>query len=449
MNSTDTDPYADISQTLGLDSRKRGKKLKGWIIGSIVVLGLAGAALGWHLRNGTPKVQYKTQAATAGGLTVTVTATGNLEPTNQVEVSSELSGIVKSVEVDYNDAVKVGQVLARLDTAKLEATVLQSRATLDAARAKVLQVKATIREARDQLDRLTRLAKTSGNRGVSESDIETARATLDRAIADEASARATVNHSLAVLEVNQTDLSKARILSPINGIVLTRSLEPGQTVAASLQAPVLFTLAEDLTHMELHVDVDEADVGQVKEGQRANFTVDAFPDRTFPARITQVRYASRSSNSSSSSSSTSSSTTKTTSGGVVTYETILNVDNTDLSLRPQMTATAQIVVREVENVIRVPNAALRFSPATDQTQVRSRGGNVLSKLFPRPPGSTGKHRPETVDGKRRQHVWRIEAGEPVRVAIRTGATDGTLTEVLEGDVIPGMELIVDAVSVNR
>jgi HlyD family secretion protein len=125
------------------------------------------------------------------------------------------------------------------------------------------------------------------------------------------------------------------------------------------------------------------------------------------------------------------------------------VDNADLSLRPQMTATAQIVVREVENVIRVPNAALRFSPATDQTPARSQGGNVLSKLFPRPPGSAGKQRPEVVDGKRRQRVWGIEAGEPVPVAIRTGVTDGTLTEVLEGDVKPGMELIVDTVSVSR
>jgi HlyD family secretion protein len=407
------------------------------------VLGIAGAGFGWSLRSQKPKVQYKTQSATQGELTVRVTATGNLEPTNKVDVSSELSGIVKSVEVDYNDEVKVGQVLALLDTAKLEAQVLQSRASLEAARAKVLQVKATIREVRDQLDRLTQLAKMSGNKGVSESDIETAQANLDRAIADEASARAAVNHSLAVLEVNQTDLSKARILSPVNGIVLTRSVEPGQTVASSLQAPVLFTLAEDLARMELHVDVDEADVGQVKEGQRASFTVDAFPDRTFPARITQVRYAARSSNSSSSSE------TKTVSGGVVTYETLLNVDNADFSLRPGMTATAEIVVREVENVTRIPNAALRFSPPTDQKQVRPKGGNVLSKLFPRPPAPPGKQRPEAVDGKKRQHVWVIAEGEPVAVSIRTGVTDGTLTEVIEGEVTPGMELVVDSESVRR
>jgi HlyD family secretion protein len=450
MKHADTDQNSNISQALGLGSTgRRGKTLNRWILWSLVVLGIVGAGIGWSQRNQKPKVQYKTQAATQGGLTVMVTATGNLEPTNKVDVSSELSGIVKSVEVDYNDAVKVGQVLARLDTAKLEAQVLQAQASLEAARAKVLQVNATIREARDQHDRLTNLAKMSGNKGVSESDLETARATLDRAIADEASARATVSHSLAVLEVNQTDLSKTRILSPVNGIVLTRSVEPGQTVASSLQAPVLFTLAEDLAQMELHVDVDEADVGQVKEGQRATFTVDAFPDRTFPARITQVRYASR--NSGSSSSSSSSSTTKTTSGGVVTYETLLNVDNADLSLRPEMTATAEIVVREVENVTRIPNAALRFSPPTDQKQARSQGGNVLSKLFPRPPGPGpgGKQRPEAADGKKRQRVWILKDGEPVPVAIRTGVTDGTLTEVMEGEVTPGMELIVDLVSVSQ
>jgi HlyD family secretion protein len=196
------------------------------------------------------------------------------------------------------------------------------------------------------LERLQYLSKISGNRAVSVHDLDAAKAALARARADEAAARASVDLARATLEVNETDLSKAVIYSPINGIVLTRSVEPGQTVAASFQAPVLFTLAEDLSMMELHVDVDEADVGQVQEGQRAVFTVDAYPDRSFPAHIRQVRYGSK------------------TVDGVVTYETILVVDNSDLSLRPGMTATADIVVKEIENTILIPNAALRYKPAS-------------------------------------------------------------------------------------
>lgn len=430
MNRSEPNQRVEISQPPAPASRKPGKKRKRWIFWVLVVLVIAGGAIRWTMGNQTSKIQYKTQAATMGSLTVEVTATGNLQPTNTVTVGSELSGIIKSVEVDYNDQVTVGQVLARLDTTKLQTQVLQSRAALDAARAKVLQVGATIKEARDQLSRLKNLVKIGGSKAVSKHDLDAAEATLARGLADEASARASVNQAAAVLALNETDLAKALIKSPINGIVLTRSVEPGQTVAASLQAPVLFTLAEDLAHMELHVDVDEADVGRVMAGQKATFTVDAYSERVFPAIITQVRFGSK------------------TTSGVVTYETLLDVDNADLSLRPGMTATADIVVMEVENALLVPNAALRFSPPADLKGERTRRGGILTKLFPRPPGRTEKP-PESSSAKKQQKVWILREGRPLAVSIETGFTDGTRTQVMGGDVKPGMDLIVDTVSVAK
>lgn len=430
MKHPDANQESALSKTLGLGSRKSGKRLRPYILWGLVVLVIAGLAIGWEKGKTTTRLRYKTQAATRGELTVTVTATGNLEPTNKVDVSSELSGIIKSVEVGFNDHVKVGQVLARLDTARLQTQVLQSGAALDAARAKVLQVQATIREARNQLGRLTDLVGMSGGKAVSKHDLDAAEAVLARALADEAGARASVNQAQAVLQLYETDLAKTMIRSPINGIVLVRSAEPGQTVVASLQAPVLFTLAEDLTQMELHVNVDEADVGLVVEGQRASFTVGAYPDRSFPAQITQVRFGFN------------------TKGGVVTYETLLNADNSDLSLRPGMTATADIVVKEIENAVLIPNAALRFSPPADSKELRPQGGGILGKLFPRPPSSSPQKQrgEEVLKGKKWQRVWRLQNGELSRVSIRTGLTDGAMTEIIEGDIAPGMELVVDTLS---
>lgn len=358
---------------------------------------------------------------------MTVTATGNLQPINKVDVGSELSGIIKSVNADYNDHVKIGQILAQLDTSKLSAQVLQSRAALDSARAKVLQTNATIKETKASLERLQKVGKLSNNKAVSKSDYDAAEAAFTRAKADDAAARASVSQAEATLKLNQTDLAKTEIHSPINGIVLVRSVEPGQTVAASLQAPVLFTLAEDLAKMELDVDVDEADVGQVKAGQPAVFTVDAYPDRSYPATITQVRYGSKTTN------------------GVVTYVAILQVDNSDLSLRPGMTATADITVDKVENTLLVPNAALRFTPTTTEPAAESRKGSVLSKLFPRPRhNQSGKTREEMGStAMRTQNIWTLDNNKPVAVKVTTGLTDGTSTQVVQGDIKPGTELIVD------
>ncbi|MEW6379260.1 MAG: efflux RND transporter periplasmic adaptor subunit [bacterium] len=430
-----SDQQSDMEENLGLDQASLGRRRRRKAGLLILAVLIAASIIIVSLRRDADKansMQYKTQEAQRGDLTVTVTATGTLEPTNQVDVGSELSGIVKSVEADYNDRVTAGQVLARLDTEKLNARVTQSRAALESARAKVLQARATVAEALSRLDRLKQLYQLSNHKVPSQNDLDAAEAAVKRGQADEASARALVAEARAELEAYQTDLSKAVIRSPINGLVLKRSVEPGQTVAASLQAPVLFVLAEDLTQMELHVDVDEADVGQVTEGQEATFTVDAFPDRRFPAHITEVRYGAQTVN------------------GVVTYETVLKVNNQDLLLRPGMTATADIIVREVKNALLVPNAALRFDPEAEEDEKPQQSRNLVTMLLPRPPGrrpasAMQRQQKKAAANSHQRKVWILREGKPAAIPLTIGLTDGQMTEVKAGDVQPGLPLLVDMV----
>ncbi|MBW2599061.1 MAG: efflux RND transporter periplasmic adaptor subunit [Deltaproteobacteria bacterium] len=427
----------DVTKTLGIDqSSKKGKRLRGWFGWSISILIIGIVLTSLITYNKAEPVQFKTKTAERGDLTIIVTATGNLKPTNQVDVSSELSGIIKSVDVDYNDHVKVGQLLARLDTTKLEATVRKSKASLESARAKVLQAQATSKEKQAELDRMRKVYSLSGGKVPAKQDMDSAEAELERARANESSADAQVSQAQATLESDETNLTKATICSPINGVVLVRDVEPGQTVAASLSAPVLFTLAEDLAKMELHVDVDEADVGKVKKGQDAIFTVDAYPNRTFLARIAQVRYGSE------------------MTGGVVTYKAVLTVDNSDLLLRPGMTATANITVRKISNAILVPNAAFRFSPPvenTGATEKQSGNSSVLSKILPHRPrrqnNSSNQNSGAISDSQ--QRVWTVRNGTAVSIQVTTGETDGMRTEITRGELQPGMALIVATMSEKK
>jgi HlyD family secretion protein len=420
----------DIAKTIGKDgSPKPGKSLNRAVGAGMAAVLVIAIGLVWFTTETAQTYEYKTQEAKRGDLKVTVSATGNLSPINQVEVGSELSGIIRSVQADYNDHVEKGQVLARLDTDKLQAEVLQFRASLKSAQAKVLQVHATLRESKNALERLKKAYELSNGRVPSKNDLDTAEAVFERAQADLASNEAQVVQAEAMLRADEADLGKAIIRSPIDGIVLTRSIEPGQTMAASLSAPVLFILAEDLTRMELLAGVDEADVGSVKAGQGATFTVGAYPNRQFKSVVTQVRYGS------------------TTSSNVVTYKTVLRVDNTDLLLRPGMTATADIVVREVKDAILVPNSALRFSPPQQvpDSNADPSGGGILMKILPHPPRTPAKNQTEGA-AKNRQKVWTFAGNKPVPILITTGTTDGSMTEVVKGDIMPGMPLIVDAVS---
>jgi len=374
-------------------------------------------------RSGT--IEYKTEKVQRGDLVVIVTATGTLQPTNKVDVGSELSGTIRDVEVDYNSKVKAGQVLARLDTAKLEATIAQSRAALESAKAKVQQAQATVVETQAKLAQYQKVWDLSKGKVPSQTEMDAAKAANERAKADAANCIAAVSQAEAILNVNLTDLSKSVIKSPINGIVLTRSIEPGQTVAASFTAPVLFTLAEDLTKMDLHVNVDEADIGKVQEGQKAVFSVAAYPNRTFEAEITQARYGS------------------STTSGVVTYETVLKVRNEDLSLRPGMTATADITVKRLGNAILIPGAALRFSPPV-QEEKKSSGG-IVSALLPRPPKQGGQQRDDT-GGRQQKRIWTLKNGQLSPVSITIGASNGGLTEVTSGDIQPGTEVVTDVIT---
>jgi len=431
VNESNPQSPQDIAQVLGVGQAGSGhhRRVLPWIAGGIV-LALAGAVVFFLLPGDAATVRFKSAEARRGELTVKVTATGVLEPVNQVEVGTEISGTIQSVEVDYNDRIRRGQVLARLDTARLEAQVIQARASLDSAEAMLQEAGATVEETRLRVDRCGRLAK---QQMCSQEELDTQRAASARAKAAQASAKAQVAVAKATLDGVETDLGKAVIRAPIDGIVLNRQIEPGQTVAASLQTPVLFVLAENLAQMELHVAVDEADVGQVKEGQEGTFTVDAYPRRSFPALITQVRFAPE------------------TVEGVVTYETVLTVDNADLALRPGMTATADIIARRLHDVLLVPNAALRFVPPPTVGEAAARpSSGLLGSLFPHFGRRSGpKARQVAAAGQAEQRVWALEDGQPVAIPVTVGATDGQMTEVLSGDIEPGQPLLVDIATARR
>jgi HlyD family secretion protein len=428
MSNTPALQTEQVTKTLGVaDVKPRHRRWWIWALAALLVATVLFSMLG---RKSQP-MKYVTEPAKRGNLVVTVSATGTLEPLKKVDVGIEVSGTIKSVDVDYNSEVKVGQVMARLDTTRLDAQAQQNEAALAAARAKVLQAQASVQEAEAQLGRLIRVRELSGGKMPSQNDLDTAKANLARYNADEASAKALVAQAQATLDVVRTDITKAVIKSPINGVVLKRAVEPGQTVAAQFQAPTLFTLAEDLTQMELQVDVDEADVGQVKEAQDATFTVDAYPDRTFPARITQVRYGSQ------------------TVEGVVTYKTVLKVDNSSLALRPGMTATAVITVNKRDNIVLVPNAALRFAPSTQGVSGSSRSGGLVGMLLPRPPGMNDNKTEEPDTKSKEQRVWTVRNGQLAALSFTKGLSDGLHTEVTSGAVESGMELVTDEVSASR
>ncbi len=383
---------------------------------------------------------YATESVRRGDLTVSVSATGNLQPTNQVEVGSEQSGLITQVLVDNNDRVVQGQPLARLDTARLNDAIVQAQAGLAAAQAQVATAQASAAQARANLSRQEEVFRISGGRVPSETELDAARAENRRAVAGVRSAEAQVAQARAQLSSAQTNLSKATIYSPVTGVVLSRQIDPGQTVAASFQAPVLFTIAEDLSAMRLEVRVDEADVSQVREGQRATFTVDAYPGRTFPASVRRVDVGANASGSQ-----TSTSSTTAASGTVVAYTADLAVANAQLLLRPGMTATAEIVTTERRNVLLVPNAALRWSPERDAAAQRGQQGGVTSVLVPRGPrrrGGGGAGREVAIGRGSQQTVYVLgEDGNPRPIRVTVGESNGSETEVTGGELQPGMQVI--------
>lgn len=381
-----------------------------------------------------------------GTLTVTVDATGKLAPTNQVTVGSELSGLVEKVLVDVNDRVTVGQPLAILDTSRLDDAITQSEATLNANRAQVAQMQATLQQDRAQLTRLQEVSRLSGGKVPAKTEMDQALAQVARSVANLRAAEANVVSAQAALSSNQTQRYKAVIRSSVNGVVLARQIEPGQTVAASFNTPTLFVIAQDLTSMKLQVAIDEADVGEVKEGQKATFTVDAFPGQTFPANITRVDLGSNLSAQAATSSSTSSTGTAATQSQVVSYAATLAVANPDLRLRPGMTATATIHVDERKQALLVPNAALRFTPSTGAANGQQGGGGLRIGVGGggRGAGRGARQTQEkTIGVGSHQTVYIVgKDNKPQPIEVVTGATDGSRTEVQSDQLKPGMKVIV-------
>lgn len=424
MNQISRPPF-DVEAELGFVTTKQRKRLfnPSWIVALALFSIVAGVVL-WRTALVNQNAQsYVTYPVVIGTLQSLVTATGTVEARNTVEVSVEQSGLVKRVYVTWGERVSAGQVLAELDTDKLEFAVLRSKASLEAAKAKLIDAETTQIEKRKDFERRAPLAE----RGFSAiKDLDAAKASYDRARSAVASARADIAAYEADLKGSQNSLTKAQIVSPINGVVLKRSVEPGQTVAATLSAPVLFTLAEDLTKMQLKVDVDEADIAQVKPGQTAIFRVEAMRDQPFKASIETIRPQSE------------------TVQGVVTYKTVLNVDNLELLLRPGMTATASILTLEVTDALLVPNSALRFSPPAEVSATKKIGG------FIPPPPEVGQNRKSSADdapltarsgGKAR--VWVLAGDRLERRDVISGITDGRSTQIRDGNLKPGERVVVD------
>lgn len=397
-----------------------------WIPALIILAALAGYML---FSGGDEAPDYITEEVEARSLDLVVTATGNLRPTNQVEVGSEVSGRIDAVLVDVNDVVSRGQVLARINTDVIEDQITQGRANLNASRASVEQARATLEVDTAQLERLREVHRLSEGRVPSQTEMQAAEGTVRRNRAALASAEANVASSQASLSTALTNRDRAVIRSPVSGVVLVRQVEPGQTVAASFNTPTLFILAEDLAMMQLRVDIDEADVGQVEAGQSSTFTVDAYPGRQFPAQVERVDLASGN---------IATTDSTTSSNSVVEYEARLTVDNAGGLLRPGMTATANISTVSTEEQLTVPNGALRFAPPE-----REETGGV--QIGGGPGNDFGLEREEasaTIGAGSRRTIYVLEDdGNLKPVIVTTGLSDGRHTVVTSDDLEAGMNVI--------
>ncbi len=375
----------------------------------LVVLAAVGGGWWYWKQKTAPQISYQTSPVTRGKIVQTVTATGTINPVINVQVGSQISGIIKHLYADFNSPVKAGQVVAQIDPATYEATVIQAEGEL-------ANAEAALELARLNAQRVRELA---ARKAAPQSALDQAEATLRQA-------EAQVKIRQGALARARVDLARCTIYSPVDGIVISRNVDVGQTVAASLQAPVIFTIANDLSKMQINANVAEADVGKVEEGQDVTFTVDAFPTRTFHGKVSQVRNAA------------------TTVSNVVSYDVVIDVNNDDLKLKPGMTATVSIIVDQREETLRIPAAALRFRlpeellPKKDETgpsgeaqgkPIASGGGERRS----RGEGRRDGRRQQTADGSvQTRTVYILKDGKPEAVRIKTGISDGLNTEVVEG-----------------
>jgi HlyD family secretion protein len=399
--ATDALPsLAELKQTIG-PGTSAWKSRRGWIIGGIVVACVVAGALAYTLRRSRKLVQYESMQVTRGDLAVTVESTGTLEAVTSFEVGSEVSGRVLKELVDVNDEVRKGQIMAEIDPEPLDSGLDQSRAQLRGAQDAVNLAQATASESARTLARNEQLGKAGI---MSQSALDAARSARDRDNASLHSAKESVRVARGAVDLTSSKRQKATIRAPIDGVVLARLVEPGQTVTAGFQTPVLFKLAQDLKKMKLNVDIDEADISRVHGGEIATFTVEAYPGRSFPSRVVTLQMQPK------------------VSQNVVTYLAVLSVDNVDRALLPGMTCTATIQAETKRGVLVVPNAALRFTP-------------------PVKPGGLSKTGVNFSDGKRR--VWVLKGTVPTPIEVKTGATDGRHTEILAGDLQEGANVLTD------
>jgi len=396
-------PDPEVVAVLGLNKSKSGRRLIKWLLGLLLLASLAvGINSLMRKRASDALPRYRTEKVERKDLRVTVSATGTLQTLKSVDVGAEVTGRLLRVLVDYNDKVKQGQLLAEIDPEQLHAAEEQARAQVLSAQSSIRTAEATFIESNLALKRVQEQSKSGL---VSAKELESAAATAARAEASVQAAKASAVVARATLKAASSKLEKTKIYAPIDGIVLSRAVQSGQTVTAGFTTPVLFTLAEDLSKLVLHVNVDEADVGRVRESFEATFTVDAYPQRTFASRVLSFRNEPK------------------TSQNVVTYEALLSVDNSDGALRPGMTATATITSELHDHVLVVPNAALRFTPP------------VEAKFGP----------PQAQRRSEDKQVYVPRAGTASPVIVKPGASDGRATELLGETLKAGDEVIVDVI----
>lgn len=427
-----------IDEFLGTKPRPRWRRWMKFWLPALILLGLA--ILIARCASGDEGPKYITETVASRSLDLTVSATGNLRPTNQVEVGSEVSGKIDRILVDVNDRVAQGQVLAIINTDTIRDQITQGQANVNAARAQVAQARATLDVDSAQLARLRGVYKASGGRVPSQVELEQAEAAVRRDTAAVASAEANVRAAQAQLDTAVTQQGRAVIRSPVSGIVLARQVEPGQTVAASFNTPTLFIIAEDLSAMQLRVDIDEADVGQVSEGQQASFTVDAYPGRRFPAVVERVDQAST--NTAQTAGSQATAATAASGNSVVSYQARLSVANPQGLLRPGMTATATIATEKTGQQLLVPNSALRFKPDAEKKDEAS----VLNPEI----GLQQNEQQATIGEGSRQQVYVLLAdGKLEPKAVITGKSDGRVTAVRSAELKAGMKVVVGVESAAK
>lgn len=364
------------------------------IIAAAVIAAVIGAYL-FYFKNSGDSPKYRTEKAVKGDLDERVTATGTLNPTVTILVGTQVSGTIKDIYADFNSKVKKGRLIARIDPAAFEAQAEQARANAMSAAANVEKAQASLTDAKRTMDRSLELFS---KKLIAMSELNTAQTNHDTAAASLNAAKAAVAQTGAALRLAETNLTYTRILSPVNGIVISRNVDVGQTVAASFQTPTLFTIAEDLTRMQIDTNVNEADIGRIRQRQEVEFTVDAYPETSFKGSVVQVRNA------------------PIVIQNVVTYDVVVNVANPEMKLKPGMTANVSIITARRRGVIMAPNSVFRFKPAEKEATAQ-RGGPA---------------------------VWILENNRPKRLAVTTGVSDGIYTEIISGGVNEGQELIAES-----